>query len=479
MTNCMKILKLLLFCILINSSVTSQNYIDTVYTIATVTNIQYGSATNFAGEVIPLHLDISYPTNAPSLDCGKPLTLIIHGGAFAAGSKEDATIIRLRQDFAKRGYVAASINYRLGYFQSDIAKNCNIPNWNCLNLADSAEWIRAWYRGVQDAKGALRYLVNNQNIYDIDPANIFVIGESAGAFIALGVGYLDDENEKPSACFALPNVNAPHSSYYTPCIQNASYSIPIANMNLSRPDLGSVQGNLNPTANPYQIKGVGSFYGALFVDLFSINQTVNTPALYMFHQPNDLIVPIGYDPVFKGFNTCAINTGCVSIQDRPFVYGSQGINQLVSNLSIPANYKPFIQLEVTNNTSDCLGQVLNPATGGHQYDNFWLRTQNLATFFSSKIGANDCESLSINGIKMNPIFVYPNPTNGTTTILLTELASVNCIKIVNAIGQIIETIQVQEGASTIEIDLSKYENGIYLLNFDTKNGAYVNKLIKQ
>jgi len=472
----MKFFKLLLLSLIFSSTVLSQNYVDTVYTITTLTNIQYGSATNFAGDVIPLHLDISYPANAPTLDCGMPLTLIIHGGAFAAGSKDDANIVRMRQDFAKRGYVAATINYRLGYFQTDIAKNCNVPNWNCLNLADSSEWIRSWYRGVQDAKGALRFLINNQTMYTIDPANVFVMGESAGAFIALGVGYLDDENEKPISCNAIADANAPHSSYYTPCIQNASYSTPIANMDLSRPDLGSIHGSLNPTTNPYQIKGIGSFYGAIFMDMFTLKTMLNVPALYMFHQPNDLIVPIGFDPLFKGFNTCAANTGCVSIQDRPYSYGSQAINQLVTNLSIPTNHKPIIQLEVTSNSADCLAQVLNPATGGHQFDNFWLRTQNLATFFASKMDADGCESLNLIESELDKITIYPNPTNGLVRLSFSESSFGQLLTVTNALGQVLETKVIT--SKSFEMDLSNYPKGVYFFRVNSHSGVVLEKIIR-
>jgi hypothetical protein len=155
-----KIVKLLLLSLLFSSTVSSQNYVDTVYTITTHTNIQYGSATNFAGVEIPIHFDISYPNNVPTLDYGMPLALIIHGGAFAEGSKDDTNIMRMRQDFAKRGYFAATINYRLGYFHTNVIENCNVPNRNCLTIIDSAEWIRSSYRGVQVAKCALRYLIN-------------------------------------------------------------------------------------------------------------------------------------------------------------------------------------------------------------------------------------------------------------------------------------------------------------------------------
>ncbi len=471
----MRILILIITFFIWQLSLKAQNYIDTVFTITTVNDIEYGTSINFAGDSVTLLMDISIPTNAPALDCGKPLALIIHGGAFSVGSKEDANIVRMRQDFAKRGYVTASINYRLGYFQTDVAKNCNVPNWNCINLADSSEWIRSWFRGVQDAKGALRFLINNQTLYDIDPANVFVMGESAGAFIALGVGYLDDENEKPISCYAIADANAPHSSYYAPCIQNASYSTPIANMDLSRPDLGSVNGDLNPTTSPFQIKGVGSFYGATFIDFFTLKQTLTVPALYMFHQPNDLIVPIGYDPLFKGFNTCAANTGCVNIQDRPYAYGSQGINQLVTILSIPNDHKPTLQLEVTTNTSDCLGQVLNPATGGHQFDNFWLRTQNLATFFSTKMDADGCESLTIGEIN-NQLTIFPNPTNGAVRLSCPESFLGELVSISNSMGQVIETKEIT--TSTFETDLSNYPKGVYLIRIYCDSGVILKKIIK-
>jgi hypothetical protein len=309
------------------------------------------------------------------------------------------------------------------------------------------------------------------------PANIFVIGESAGAFIALGVGYLDDENEKPVSCYAIADANAPHSSYYAPCIQNASYSIPIANMDLSRPDLGSINGSLNPTTNPYQIKGIGSFYGAIFMDMFTLKTMLNVPALYMFHQPNDLIVPIGFDPLFKGFNTCAANTGCVSIQDRPYSYGSQAINQLVTNLSIPTNHKPTIQLEVTTNSADCLAQVLNPATGGHQFDSFWLRTQNLATFFASKIDADGCESLSVDDLDHSKITIYPNPTNNMVNITIPESMVGQTITVMNALGQVLHTQIVSN--TSFNLNLSNFAKGVYYIQLTSKSGVITKNIIKQ
>ena len=400
----------------------TQNFIDTTYTITTDNDIYYGSAVNFAGQTIDLHMDISYPTNDIIPDCGRPLILIIHGGAWMIGSKDDGWIPRARRDFAKRGYVAVAINYRLGLFQTHVRRNCNVPDWNCLNIADSTEWVRGLCRGIQDANAAIRYMIINKENYNIDASNVYVIGESAGAFIALGVGYMDDESEKPWECGALSPVNPPHQSYYEPCIRMRQYDIAIDEMDLSRPDLGPVSGTLNPTDEPYFIRGVGAFYGGIFQDLFTTNSSVYTPILYMFHQPNDLVVPIRHNRLLRGLNTCAVQLfGCSGLQNRPMIYGSTGISDLIDTLTIPEENKPQVLFQRTNNNTNCLQQILNPATGGHQLDNFNTRHTALATFFAQNIGEDDCIALTVpNSENFGNFNIFPNPNNGNFTIQLND-----------------------------------------------------------
>jgi len=452
----------------------SQNFIDTIYNITTVQNVQYGTAVNFAGQDIDLLMDISYPTNDIAPECGRPLMLIVHGGAWLGGNKNEGSIPVLRNHFAKRGYVAVAINYRLGFFQTNIAKNCNVAGWNCMNAADSAEWTRALYRGIQDTRGAIRHLIINQSTYTIDASNVYVVGESAGAFIALGVGYMDDSSEKPVGCGEISPVNAPHQNYYSPCIQGTSYDIPIANMNLNRPDLGPVDGSLNPTSLPYVIKGIGSFYGGIYEDLFSVNASPTTPVLYMFHQPNDLIVPIGYNKLLKGFNDCAAATGCVNIQDRRFTYGSQAIANLINTLNIPANYKPDFLFQTTSNNAECLEQVLNPSTGGHQLDNFWLRSTSLASFFAPNIGSDDCQELGVisnlNSVKTQ---VYPNPFDEFLTI---ELSKAEEVTLFNAQGKKVNDWNLPKGTSVIST--THLEKGIYFLHVLSKGGNVIYKIVK-
>ncbi|HEY8399668.1 MAG TPA: T9SS type A sorting domain-containing protein [Cytophagaceae bacterium] len=464
-----------IFLTLLSLSAFAQNYVDTLYTIATESDITYGTSVNFAGVDVDLKMDISYPVDAPERLCGNPLILLIHGGGFSTGSKTDPTIKRLREEFAKRGYVAAAINYRLGYFPSKISKNCNISGWNCLNVADSAEWYRAAYRGIQDAKGALRYLINNKEQYKINPALVFVAGESAGAFISLGVAYLDHPDEKPITAFAIAPVETPHSDYYSPCIKNSTYNIPIDDMDLNRPDLGSVDGELNPTDIDFQIRGVGSMFGGSITDLFSVTSNNTPPALYIFHQPNDLVVPYTRGRIFEGVNTCAMdNAGCANITDRPLAYGGNGLKNLLDTLNIAQELKPKLLFESTDNNANCIMQVFSPSTGGHQYDSFKTRTQNMATFFADEIINENCTVTFTRTIDNRRIRLFPNPASGSLNILGIEDNTV--VTLTDNAGKVVLKETVSNAAN--KINISNLSDGYYHVMIFGKDGVFVGPLRK-
>ena len=108
-------------------------------------------------------LDVFAPEKA---DGALPLIVWIHGGAWSGGDK------RLGMALAEttRGYVVASINYRL----SGEAK---------------------WPAQIFDCKAAVRFLRANAKTYNIDPDRIGVWGSSAGGHLVAMLGTSGDVKE--------------------------------------------------------------------------------------------------------------------------------------------------------------------------------------------------------------------------------------------------------------------------------------------
>ena len=133
--------------------------------------LQYSSGQNKLEDqlldTIILELDIAIPPNPNNKLL--PVAMLIHGGSFAAGSKEDRW--QDAKDYASLGYVGCTINYRLT--PQDYQDNSE------LNL------IQAVTHAVEDAMNAIRFLKSQSDIYSIDTSRIITIGRSAGGFISL------------------------------------------------------------------------------------------------------------------------------------------------------------------------------------------------------------------------------------------------------------------------------------------------------
>lgn len=153
-------------------------YIDELFTELVQTELRYSTTRTDQYGL----LDIYYP-KTDTLE-KRPAIIWIHGGGFTKGSKE--AMSEYAEYFAKRGYVAVSINYRLGTVAPVLREN--VP----LDLKTNRDIVNA----ETDAQTAVRWLRTNATLYKVDPDKIFVGGFSAGAVTALLVAY-DSEN-KPS-----------------------------------------------------------------------------------------------------------------------------------------------------------------------------------------------------------------------------------------------------------------------------------------
>jgi acetyl esterase/lipase len=152
-------------------------YRDQVFASYGVTrDIQYGSAPGRTGATEALKLDLYQPTGDTIAQ--RPVVIWVHGGGFSGGDKRDDEY--LAAPYVKRGFVTASINYRL------------LSN-GCSGSTLGAECTAAAVAGINDAQAAVRWFRANAATYRIDPTRIGIAGFSAGGVIATGVGLLSDQ----------------------------------------------------------------------------------------------------------------------------------------------------------------------------------------------------------------------------------------------------------------------------------------------
>ena len=154
------------------------NYLFNSYTVTTDTYSTANSTT--------LLVDIYQPVGDSI--AARPLIVLAHGGSFVTGTRnDDVTIDSLCVHFARRGYVTASIDYRLG---------------DPLGMiTDSTVAITEVMQAISDGKAAVRYFVKDRstvNKYRIDTNNIYVGGNSAGAVLYMHVCYIDSVGECPT-----------------------------------------------------------------------------------------------------------------------------------------------------------------------------------------------------------------------------------------------------------------------------------------
>ncbi|MGZ5303178.1 MAG: alpha/beta hydrolase fold domain-containing protein [Bacteroidia bacterium] len=165
-----------LACILltITNNLMAQNtrYKNEIFTqVKTDSNITYAQNINLYNKLQPLQADVYSPVNDTNKK--RPLIIFMHGGAFYMGSRKDDYVVQVCRQFAQRGYVTASISYRLGI----------------ENMYSPMAFGEAIYRATQDAKAAVRYFRANAEKYGIDADKIIIGGGSAGAITALHAAY--------------------------------------------------------------------------------------------------------------------------------------------------------------------------------------------------------------------------------------------------------------------------------------------------
>jgi len=206
-----------------------ERYRDEVFaSVAVTSDIAYGQAPDTNGQPVTLRLDLYQPDG--DREPARPAFVWIHGGGFSSGDKADALEALIGERFAKRGYVVASINYRMreGEYYGFGVGDPRLPEV----IADAQH----------DAQAAVRWLRANAAAYRIDAARIAVGGFSAGAVAALYVSYNSSDPGESG--------NAGYSSSTSACV-DVSGGMDVALMEAGEPPVLVVHGTADSRV-PYQ-----------------------------------------------------------------------------------------------------------------------------------------------------------------------------------------------------------------------------------
>jgi acetyl esterase/lipase len=203
--------------------------------IDSLKNVTYGNSLTWDGVSEDLKIDYYFPKTTIDPMPSRPFILMIHGGGFNIGAKED--LILECRELAKRGYVVATMNYRLG----------------------GPVFVESVYRAQQDANAALRYSIEIATSLEIDTSWMFIGGMSAGSITSFFTHYMSQDDWN--------SVN--------PTIETM---------------LGALDTSGNNLPHTFEIDGIFNQWGASVDSATTPDELI---PMISFHGALDTVVPIG------------------------------------------------------------------------------------------------------------------------------------------------------------------------------------------
>jgi len=497
--------------VFVSESLVAQRYLTEIFTNVNVTtNVTYGTNISIfpppTPASIPLIMDIYEP--AGDAFTQRPLIIFMHTGSFLPryinespiGSRNDSATVEICTQLAKRGYVVANMDYRLGW--NPAGSNVDIRRGTIL---------QAIYRATQDAKACVRFFRADAaatNTYGIDQSSIILGGQGTGGYIAINYPVLDDPAEitlpkfisgitDPTYGFVAgqPYVNQSVLGDYDgyggiPQLNNPNNSPGFSNDIAFAFNLGGAMGD-STWIEPGDVPMVGMHViGDPFAP-YDIG-TVFVPG----NPPQTVVDVIGSRSILRfanqyGNNNCFANAGFNDPYTQVANLYNEGFEGLYPFVTIPpvqaGPWEWYDSLTVVNEAA-LFGQ-----NGTIIYQNALLtnpdmsKTKALAYIdtIMNYINPRIVECLNLpTGIDeltnlSNQITVSPNPANTDITINLNEVQeTVQQISIIDVRGKEVHQPNVTNQESIL-IKIGNLKSGIYFARIQFENGLVTKKIMIQ
>lgn len=462
-------------------------------------------------KVTDIKYDIYYPNSTVDAESSRPVVVYIHTGNFLPpcingsplGLKTDEIGKAICMAMARKGYVAVSADYRLG--------------WNPISDLEPVRkgtLLNAVYRAYHDIQMCVRVLkaeANGGNKYGIDPDKVIIMGEGTGAYIATTVNTLDKHEEITYPRFLNPLDQKPYVD------------------TLSVGNLAGFGGTLNlyaPNGQDAEISACITLGGALPDSSWLEEGDAPMMAFQCVRDPyapfhtGIVIVPTTGDNVVEVHgsnifipraNRLGINDGLMSssIDDNvsreargrygktyDYIYpsprnkmtvGSNNENQYPVIMPLGASLfqntaQPWQFWDTASPLAKCIVAAPNITADQASRQNHPGASPELGAKWVDTITSYVCPRLAnLYGFvgqrqyDLNHLaLVYPNPAKDRITVEM-PAQSIQAIRISDLNGRLVLE-QFENGSNQTELSVSSLNKGLYLLEVITPVGSSVQKI---
>lgn len=470
-------------------------------------------------KVSDLKMDIYEPANDTIAD--RPVVIYVHTGNFLppplnggpVGVKTDSAAIVACTKLAKRGFVAISVDYRLGW--NPLAAGATGP------IERRATLLNAVYRAIHDVKQSVRVLKEDAsaaNTYGIDTTRITLYGEGSGGYVVLAYATLDKQSETEIQKFVFPGTT--DSSYVQPAL--------VGDIDGFGGLLNIYSSNGHTSTTHFSLNTGGALADTSWLEAGDV-------PMVSFHCVRDpfapfdegtVIVPTTNEDVVdvQGPNVFMVKANALGNNNayQNFTYNDSYTGEARAKYGQTYQYRASVQTSMTvDANAEGLFPVLRPYKA-NLFENegspwqWWdpnsavAQTQIAPGVTAHMAGLQSNPDMSpskgrtyldtilnyavprmmvgmqIDGYmkigldenKLNSsLEFYPNPVKDILNFSSTADQSIDAIRITNISGQLVKAIAVEEGQTSV--DLSALKAGVYMIEFRAGDQASVQKIVKQ
>lgn len=525
----MKKITFLLCSLLFSVTVVAQRYTTEIFNdneIIVSSDVNYGvnfnpyidSALLGGTNLQPLQADFYMPSPAVDTVTNRPVVIVWHTGSFLPkgingsplGTRQDSAVVEMCSRFAKMGYVSIAASYRLGW----LANSTNLDVRRGSNLL-------AVYYSIQDAKALVRFLNltgGMNNPFGIDASKTIMVGQGSGGYLTFAYATIDKHSEVagpnkfkyqdstgifgqpvlPGDSYVDTSIVGDIDGYGAEVVVTGQNTLGLPTMDYSSPGRNYINHPGMPddilmTINMGGAMGDGAWLEQGDVPMLSIHSKFD------FFAPYD--TGMVYVPIGAQFFAVVSVTGS---------YGAiKAANALGNNdIFLNENYTDavWVDQQATNPTGEeCLYTVEIPpaqaATPWIVHTSPWnwydpndpniTSTDANPNVKSTSIAWMDtvmsfivprmatvlqAEGVPAGIVETTQSFkVYPNPSSDLVAIKGTNGSMFTSVQAFDITGRVVYASDAT--GNSLSIDVSNWNNGIYLVQIATENGVQVKRIV--